>query len=92
MKLVLVSVELNSQHLCVHELLLTDVLLLLLIQDAVLLCYDHPRSVLCNLTDSVQSLLVRADRPHTIQTQFPADLVPHLTDLQHHESVSNIRY
>lgn len=38
-------VELNYQHLIVHVLLLADVLLLLLLQDAVLFCYDLPRSV-----------------------------------------------
>ncbi len=77
--------DLNSQHLCVHELLLADVLFLLPFQDAVLFVCDSPRCVLCNLTDRTQSLLIRGDRPHAVQTQLPADLFPHLADLQHHD-------
>lgn len=83
--------SLNSQYLLVHDLLLSEILLLLLLQDAVLFCNDPCCRVHRNLTDAAQSLLIGADRPHAIQTQFPADLVPHLADLDnHHLSVHTV--
>lgn len=78
------SIVHSLQHLCVHVLLLAEFLLLLLLHDAVLFACNPPCRVLHDINDVVQSLLVRADGPHTFGTQFPAYLLPNLPCLQWH--------
>lgn len=74
----------SFQHLCVHVFLLAEFLLLLLLHDAVLFACNPPCRVLHDINDVVQSLLVRADGPHTFGTQFPIYLLPNLPCLQWH--------
>lgn len=74
----------SFQHLCIHVLLLAEFLLLLLLHDAVLLACNPPCRVLHDIDDVVQSLLVRADGPHTFGTQLPVYLLPNLPCLQWH--------
>lgn len=83
----LANADWNSWHLLVHVLLFADFLLLLLLQDAALLLGDADRCVPWDPADGEQGLSVGADGPDAIQIQLPVDLLPHLPNLQHSDTI-----